>query len=465
MAAFFSQTMPTASRALFDPSSGLPFHVVARLRKWVGPEDEVDESYGFGKLDNRTQPLPKKKSRWSEKGPVVLMILPCSEERPWEARVVAHYTFGIQTAAVNMPISDVHASYLRQLTPKKLILSSLGQNIQAHAIISSQPRRIHDFLSNVSQHDLKVLKNMPKSGDAKHSELTMAVAERLEAVSLDANQMPRRIAAISKSTRAAASIAASASRARESKNQDSGNESSDTSGRVTPEPKSDAVKGKGRKMCDPVAMNPDFILECKSTIVPVKEDSSSVFMFAFDQKDDCTAFTSRFLKAVTDYSAYLTEKRTSTFITPQLVKRVLLSGQTVLLPGSTLCSTSPFAHEPLLARQIAETGLMYLPTLTPDNQVQHRLICTHCHAALAVCTASTCAPGFEAVCSAHAGHSFAKRGGEVVGKGKKAAVADACGAVYWCVYALKWVGAGGSGGLEGCVGNMGKKGWDLVVVN
>ncbi|KAI8611612.1 hypothetical protein BC830DRAFT_642836 [Chytriomyces sp. MP71] len=80
----FKCIMPTASRNLFHGPTGSPFSVHAILKKASDSEDANT-------------------FRWSNKGPVVLMFLPCSEDRPWEARLVAHYTFGTQSAAINLP--------------------------------------------------------------------------------------------------------------------------------------------------------------------------------------------------------------------------------------------------------------------------------------------------------------------------------------------------------------------------
>ncbi|KAJ3029081.1 UNVERIFIED_CONTAM: hypothetical protein HDU68_000208 [Siphonaria sp. JEL0065] len=512
MAAWFAQTMPIASRNLFDSTTGRPFFVFARLRKWVDGDDANCD--GDSKFDGATN-CPRGVSgavnrkncgRWSEKGPVVVMILPCSEERPWEARVVAHYTFGTQTAAVNMPISDVHPLFLRAPTPKKSVFSSLGNNIQNHAIISSQPRKIREFLAtSLTARDAKLLQDLQsKSGEdvgstnggvsASNATLAMAIAERLESVTLNSSGIP-----ISDSGRGGGGserrLTRSTNGVPSNKNNmaqhrgngggrdGSGENSNESSGTVTPvSGVSGAFSGglvsvgattSGKiKRSDPVAAHADYLYECRSTIVPVREEKSSVFMLHFNTKEDANFFNNRFVKVASDYSAYLTQSRFQTFTSPQAVKRVLLSGQTVVISGTTRLHASPFIVDPILSQKIAETGLMYIPTVSDASSqtVHHRLVCTHCHAALAVLTETNALPTLESVCAAHVGHAFAKRGvvGASGGRGKKGAVAAAPGGfVYKCVYAVKGVGGvvDESGSMVGASGSGGKKGWDLVVVN
>jgi hypothetical protein len=87
MAEYFSIHYPISAQNIFASYNGLPPHWMARLRRY-----------------NREE------GRWVEKGPVVLMILPCRKEPgeggrggEWEARLVAHFAFGTQSAVINMP--------------------------------------------------------------------------------------------------------------------------------------------------------------------------------------------------------------------------------------------------------------------------------------------------------------------------------------------------------------------------
>ncbi|KAI9352910.1 hypothetical protein BDR26DRAFT_850049 [Obelidium mucronatum] len=479
MANYFAQTMPNSSRNLFDPATGRPFFVFARLRKWV---DDVEAGSGENHTANLNNSIAGKarKGRWSEKGPVVVMILPCSEERPWEARVVAHYTFGTQTAAVNMPISDIHPMFIHTLTPRKTLFSSLNNNIQAHAIISSEPRRIHEFLaSNLTTRDAKLLNDLQTlsldsaGGVAKqNADLAIAVAERLESVALNESGISIAGPSRRRLTRSGSKVLS------QHRGGPSGESSNESSGACTPAVGSTNGDNSGnttnamierRKTRDPVAASADFLYECRSTIVPVLEEKSSVFMLHFGSRADSLSFNHRFVKAAQEFAAYLTEIRVQSFLTPQLVKRVLLSGQTVVIPGG-LVHTSPFIVDHTLARQIAETGLMYIPVVADacSQAVQHRLVCMHCHAALAVLTQTNVLPSLEAVCVAHAGHSFAKRvsGGSSGGRGKKVAVSGgSIQGIYRCVYAAKGVSGTAFEADPGSATGGSKKGWDLVIIN
>ncbi|KAJ3387071.1 hypothetical protein CcCBS67573_g09480 [Chytriomyces confervae] len=497
MADHFAREMPFASRAIF---AGGPFSVRARLRRVTCDPDP------FALVQNPP--------RWSEKGPVVIMLLPCAEDRPSEARLVAHYTFGTQTAAVNMPISDIHNLYLKRVSPKKVILNSLGNNIIAHAITTQHPRKIRDVLAGapLNARDVKLLSNAQlRTTDASlesYSNIAIEVAERLEHAILADQIAPP---ALWKGKRKCAangsgdSNASGNSKKGGSKDLNRHRQGTGNSSMVCHEEADDSDESSGHNT--PVTQSQkefdragsDYLYECQSTVIGVREESSSVFMFVFETSNDCDGFMTRFLQAVNDYSTYRTQARYATFSQPQLIKRALLTGQTVPVPGSIATHVSPFANDTLLACQISETGLFYQPVVSDipaaasssassitnavsTSRIQHRLICSHCHATLAVCTQTDALPTAYQIFVAHWNHAFAKRGGDKV-KGyvvTAAAAAAAVAGVYRCVYASKGmemiasgngnmlssqmadmsVASGGSSGKQG-----GKKGWDVVVVN
>ncbi|KAJ3389863.1 hypothetical protein HDU84_008233 [Entophlyctis sp. JEL0112] len=375
------------------------------------------------------------------------MFLPCGEEvtRVAESRLVAHYLFGTQSVALNMPISDVHDLYLRKISSRELLFSSLNLNIIAKALTNAQPRRIHEVLDErtLTEKDAKILcKNSMKDPEESGSGSTSSAST------------PDREVGFASAPAAFAGIA-----------------------------------------------NPDYILECKSTLLGVKEDRSSLYRLLFETKEDCSIFQLTFEQAVKNHASNLAEVRTSTYTTPQPMKRVLLSGQTVAIAGPT--HLSPFAANPTLARQLAESGLAYIPSILPETVanaqahnmqegqghsaapagVQHRLVCMHCHAALAVCTRTAALPSAAEVFAAHAGHPFARRRRGATAKERRSGAATAD--VYYCVYAAGALNAFGGvvvlnseiqarsaevGGVAATAGALPahggtRKGWDLVVVS
>ncbi|KAJ3237534.1 hypothetical protein HDU81_009348 [Chytriomyces hyalinus] len=495
MADHFAREMPFASRTIF---AGGPYSVRARLRRVACDPDP------FALVQNPP--------RWSEKGPVVIMLLPCAEDRPSEARLVAHYTFGTQTAAVNMPIADIHNLYLKRVSPKKVILNSLGNNIIAHAITTQHPRKIRDVLAGapLNDRDVKLLSNAQlRTTDASldsYSNIAIEVAERLELLA-DQTAPP----ALWKGKRKCPANASGGSNASGnskkggSKDLNRHRQGTGNGSMVCHEEADDSDESTGHNT--PITQpqkefsraGSDYLYECQSTVIGVREETSSVFMFVFETSNDCDGFMAHFLQAVNDYATHCTQARYATFSQPQLIKRALLTGQTVPIPGSMATHMSPFANDTGLACQISETGLFYQPVVSDipstasssassitnvvsTSCIQHRLICSHCHATLAVCTQTDVLPTAYQILMAHSSHAFAKRGGDKV-KGyvvTPAAAAAAVAGAYRCIYASKGmemistgngnmlsnqmaemsVASGGSSGKQG-----GKKGWDVVVVN
>ncbi|KAJ3117536.1 hypothetical protein HK100_000806 [Physocladia obscura] len=477
MAGYFSNLMPRASAKLFNADMcgrRVPFYVTARLRRWCYDED-----------------------RWSDRGPVVCMFLPCADDgvRVTQSRLVAHFLFGTQSVALNMPISDVHGTYVISPNARVTMFSSLNQNIIPKVITTTRPRRIHDILnSNLSARDARLLKETCVSSsnrifaaaaveEQKNTDfLATAVAKRLDDC----------ISGKTNKNNSSSNRMGKLRNSREAEVEESDEESDHSGGFNTPKSRRDGrmivnnVDSQVKTRAINVSNNPDYVLECKSTIVGVKEESASVFMLLFDKKDDRSRFNERFAKAANDFADGLVQARIETMIIPQVVKRVLLSGQMAVFPGGAT-NRSPLSIDPVLVRKIAETGLIYIPSIPPAEAqfesknhsqlqpcIQHRLVCTHCHAALAICTKSNSSntapnlPTFEEVCIAHAEHAYAKR---VAGRGKINA-----GQVYRCVYAMRGVGGEdfyASSSLSSLLGDFGvssgggsgKKWTDLVVVN
>ncbi|KAJ3353928.1 hypothetical protein HDU83_006133 [Entophlyctis luteolus] len=423
-----SDSTPTVQNSAFDSDDDE--EVLPRKECESGPiqtENDASDYFASDAEDARTTSVASEERR--------------RERRATTVQNMAKYFLHTMPAA----ISDVHDLYLRKVSSRELLFSSLNLNIIAKALTNAQPRRIHEVLDErtLTEKDAKILyKNSMKDPEESGSGSTSSAST------------PDRGVGFASAPAAFAGIA-----------------------------------------------NPDYILECKSTLLGVKEDRSSLYRLLFETKEDCSIFQLTFEQAVKNHASNLAEVRTSTYTTPQPMKRVLLSGQTVAIAGPT--HLSPFAANPTLARQLAESGLAYIPSILPETVanaqahnmqegqghsaapagVQHRLVCMHCHAALAVCTRTAALPSAAEVFAAHAGHPFARRRRGATAKERRSGAATAD--VYYCVYAAGALNAFGGvvvlnseiqarsaevGGVAATAGALPahggtRKGWDLVVVS
>ncbi|KAI9328330.1 hypothetical protein DFJ73DRAFT_861929 [Zopfochytrium polystomum] len=296
--------------------------------------------------------------RWVEKGPVVLLILPCRPESPWEARVVGHYTFGTQSVAINMPISDVHDIFIKR-RGHEIWLSSGGNNIVARALITQHPRRLRELVSPTDQKAMQHLMEVEGSsavaggsaGGNRDRERSRGKARDMMDDSDSETSSPEKQVPTASNQKTELFITQ----------------------RVLPGP--NAAHAEESK---------DYLFECHTQVVGVREESASVFKFTFESEDEAKRFKARFNSAVRDFGEFLLEQRIASFSTPQPVNRLLLSGQVVAAPSPKM-QISPFAGRENLSREMAVSGLMYTPVIQDGcEEIQHRCVCSHCHAALAV---------------------------------------------------------------------------------
>ncbi|KAJ3212000.1 hypothetical protein HDU67_004116 [Dinochytrium kinnereticum] len=138
MTKHFMTMCPTPSRNINQGLGNLAPNWTARLRKYNHEEE-----------------------RWVEKGPVVIMLLPCREQSPWEARLVAHYSFGTQSAAINMP---------------------------RKAIIEQEPRRLRDVLKVLTRRDAELL--AIKEGNTKNNSSLNKATHMMMESDADGNNWP-----------------------------------------------------------------------------------------------------------------------------------------------------------------------------------------------------------------------------------------------------------------------------------
>ncbi|KAJ3110549.1 hypothetical protein HDU96_006489 [Phlyctochytrium bullatum] len=446
MKSYFEERYRVPSHNLFDvvnPAAGgerLPCSWLARLRRF-NPEE----------------------GRWVEKGPVVAMLLPCRPEAPWEARLVAHYTFGTMSAAVNMPISPFHHLAIH-CQGRRVLLSSLGTNVIGKAFISQQPRKLREVLAPLNQRDAKRLEEAESksSGGAggTTSSATSGDSGSTTPILRGRTTSTKRIRSARSGPAGTGSVSGSAvggngderagggRRGRgeravmemeeEEEDEDEGNKDREgVAGGVSAESLASGAVGVG---------NSDYLYECRTTVMGIKEDAASLYIFRFQTRQDAASFYQRFCKASLDYGLSLAEQRFDTFVQPQPARRLLLSGHLLAKDGEPALHVSPYARDPHAARALASNGLSFAavssdavlstlsaaegrknalsPGSTPLAVTEQRYTCWHCGAMVSVPiplgmvaegattdtrTAMLPAPAVEEIMAAHRAHSFATR--------------------------------------------------------
>ncbi|KAJ3297134.1 hypothetical protein HDU76_006647 [Blyttiomyces sp. JEL0837] len=455
-----------ATAHLFQMPGSVPPHWMARLRRYNEEE-----------------------GRWVEKGPIVIMIVPCRNESPWEARIVCHFTYGTQSVAVNMPISDLHHLFIRT-SGTRTILSSMGQNIIAKAFVTQYPRKLRDLMAPLSQQDdnrLRMVEADIKKG-ASSSEVgksTSMATPALAAEKLSREMMQSDVSG----GRVLRSGNVVGGGVRDSHN-GNGMDSNESSGPTSPERPGASGGfsqfGFGSGGCGSGAGgsgmhefgaggsngsgNSEYLYECRTTVVGVKEEESSLFMFIFENDHDAASFHHRFAQAATDYGRYCLARRLQTFMAPQIVQRVLLTGQIVQLPGGQT-HLSPYAANEPLARQMAENGLVYTPVIrSGEADILHRVVCTFCRSTMAIMTSFSEPPSLESIRLGHQSHPLATRlpthEEYEVGDGICVSL-HACRCFFAFGIGELLVDVGSvQGGVGAGGGSKGKKAaWDVVVVN
>ncbi|KAJ3109396.1 hypothetical protein HDU97_006641 [Phlyctochytrium planicorne] len=383
MSSYFKTNYPVPAVNIFQANGDPPFWY-ARLRK-------------FNEEENR----------WVEKGPVVILIVPCRPEAPWEARVVAHFTFGTQSAAVNMPITAFHANAIVS-KGRRALVSSFGCNIIGKAFITQQPRKLREVLAPLNTKDTQRLM------EAEGIKTTDAMAA-----------LPAEIA----------------SRMKKSKSKINVRHSEGSSENSSPERSSilnSSSVGAG---------NSDYLYECRTTVVGVKEEGCSLFVFRFESSKDTASFHERFVRASSDYDRSLAEQRLMTFMTPQPKQRNLLSGQLVAGGPDQPRFQSPFAGNVQAAQALADSGLIYVPVSSDavaaatlgqaSKPMEHRFICWHCRASVA-CNMPL-VPSVERIMEAHREHPNSTRWDHPDAEAKARKIRTG----YRCPYAFNSIGAGG----------------------
>jgi hypothetical protein len=121
-----------------------------------------------------------------------------------------------------------------------------------------------------------------------------------------------------------------------------------------------AAGGAGGLSTDKILQNignSEYVYECLTTVMGVKEESSSLYLFLFEDGNMASSFEQRFLKAVEDYRNSLVLQRMRTFIEPQAVMKLLISGQVVANPvgpgGFDRRELCRFGGNEVLVRQVS----------------------------------------------------------------------------------------------------------------
>ncbi|KAJ1551491.1 hypothetical protein HK405_014405, partial [Cladochytrium tenue] len=303
--------------------------------------------------------------------------------------------------------SDVHHLFL-EVRSQRILLSTAGNNAVATALITQQPRRLRDLISVLTPRDSEHLTEVESGARASAN-------------------------AASRAHREAASAAACG-----------GNDSDASDGDGPPRKRAALARSEpddGEATASRAAngVSSDYVYECRTQVVAVREESASLFILVFESEHDVKNFKARFTRAASDYSAARIARAQESFLTPQPVARLLFSGQIVPSPQPTLRS-SPYAGNPSLAHQLASLGLVYTPVV-PDGPgpatVQDRCVCFHCHAVVTLPPPSTpgaSPPPASAVARAHQAHplaSYAPSAAAAAGD-KKAPAAKG----YYCQYAF-----------------------------